>query len=64
VSGTDRVVSGGNGLVNAEYNALMSTDLVNWTTVGTKRFDSSGRFSFTNTVTGGSPRAYYRLQVP
>ena len=61
-------VSGSNGLVNAVYNVLTSTNLAapltNWTITATQRFDSNGNFAFTNTVTAGSPYRYYLIQVP
>jgi len=68
VSGSKVTAVGNNGLVNALYNVLSSTNLAaprtNWTVIATQRFNSSGNFSFTNNVTAGSPRQFYLIQVP
>jgi hypothetical protein len=68
LSGLKLTMSGTNGLVNAVYNVLTSTNLsaplADWTTAATQRFDTRGNFSFTNTVTAGSPQQFYLLQVP
>ncbi|MGH7992690.1 MAG: LamG-like jellyroll fold domain-containing protein, partial [Limisphaerales bacterium] len=68
ISGSKVTVSGDNGLVNAAYNVLTSTNLAaplaSWTTIATPRFDSTGNFSFTNNVTAGSRQQFYLLQVP
>jgi hypothetical protein len=35
-----------------------------WTPILTNLFDGSGAFSATNSVSAGSPRQFYLLQVP
>jgi hypothetical protein len=35
-----------------------------WTVVGTGTFDGSGNFSFTNAVTPGASKQFYRIRVP
>ena len=66
VSGSAVAVSGSNGLVNAVYNVLNSSNvalpLSNWTVLGSARFDSSGNFSSTNASAGG--QSFYIIQVP
>jgi hypothetical protein len=67
LSGSNVTISGTNGLVNAAYNVLASTNVAlpmsQWTVVANGRFDSSGNFSSTNAV-GASGTRFLRLQVP
>jgi hypothetical protein len=67
ISGTKVTMSGNNGLVNAMYNVLTSTNVVtplgSWTVLTSARFDTNGNFSSTNTVNAASQR-FYLLQVP
>ena len=68
VSGSKVTASGNNGLVNAQYNVLTSTNIAaplsSWTIMTTQRFDSSGNFSFTNTATASSRQQFYLIEVP
>jgi hypothetical protein len=68
LAGLKVTASGSNGLVNAAYNVLASTNLTaplsSWTISATGRFDSTGNFNFTNTVPAGSQQQFYRLVVP
>jgi hypothetical protein len=67
-SGSSLTISGTNGLVNAQYYVLSSTNvalpLVNWTITATQRFDASGNFSYTTSVIPSVPRKFYRIAVP
>jgi hypothetical protein len=42
----------------------LAQPLANWTVVGTGTFDGSGNFSFTNAVTPGTSKLFYRIRVP
>jgi hypothetical protein len=68
ISGSSVSVSGNNGLVNAQFNVLESTNLsaplTTWTIITTQRFDQSGAFHFTNTVQAGSPQQFFMIKVP
>lgn len=67
ITGSKVVANGNNGLVNAAYNVLSSTNLAspltNWTVIATQRFDSGGNFVFTNTMTTGSRQRFYFVKV-
>jgi hypothetical protein len=67
ISASRVTLSGNNGLVNALYHVLTSTNaslpLSNWTVFGSARFDSNGNFSATNSVSGAN-QSYYVIQVP
>ena len=64
VSGSSVVVSGTNGTHNGTYHALASSDVhiarTNWTSFQTNGFDSSGNFSFSNSVGGAA--SFYSIQ--
>jgi hypothetical protein len=66
-SGTSLIISGTNGIPNANYYVLISTNLslplANWTRLTTNVFDATGAFSFTGTV-DSSPRRFYLVQLP
>lgn len=68
LAGSKVIASGNNGLVNAVYSVLTSTNLTapfnSWTVLGTQRFDSSGNFAFTNSVTTGAPQKFYLIEAP
>jgi len=63
---TQLVVSGTNGIANAPYLVLASTNvmqpLVQWSRIATNLFDSMGGFVFSNAL--GHPRCFYALQLP
>ncbi|HWX21853.1 MAG TPA: hypothetical protein VN578_18280 [Candidatus Binatia bacterium] len=67
VSGPNITLSGTNGLVNALYSVLSSTNaalpLSNWTVLTGGRFASNGNFSVT-TAKGTDKQRFYILQVP
>jgi len=46
----------------ASDNAALPT--AGWTRVGTNWFDAAGNFAFTNAISPGVPRQFYRLQLP
>jgi hypothetical protein len=67
LNGNDLVMSG-NGPANGIYAVLVSTTAdalpAQWTAIATNSFDNAGEFSFTNAVSPGVPRKFYRLRVP
>jgi rhamnogalacturonan endolyase len=60
-------LSGGDGVANANYYVLASTNLAvplaNWTRVLTNQFDDNGNFNFTNTLNPAGPQTFYFLQL-
>jgi hypothetical protein len=69
LSGTALTLSGSNGLPDAFYCVLSSTNvtlpLTNWTPLGTNTFDDSGNFLWTSTVDPTLPQQFYLLlQLP
>jgi len=68
VSGSNVSLSGTNGLVNALYYALASTNislpLASWTPAQTNRFDAVGSFADTIPLNLTEPSRFYRLSVP
>jgi hypothetical protein len=66
VSGSQVIINGSNGLVNAVYNVLSSTNLTtplaSWTVAAPQLFDLNGNFHSTNAVVPGVPQTFYRLQ--
>lgn len=60
------VLSGTNGVPNATYYVLASTNialpLAQWTRLATNAFDGLGGFRFTNTT--ASPQQFHLLQIP
>jgi hypothetical protein len=64
----DVVVTGTNGLPNAPYWVLASTNvalpLTKWARLATNVFDPGGNFAFTNTLDLNRPQYFYALQVP
>jgi len=67
-SGGKLIISGTNGSSGRNYYVLTSTNVAlplnQWTPILTNSFDGSGAFSATNSVSAGSPRQFYLLQVP
>ncbi len=68
VSGTNLLVEGVNGVKNANYYILESSDLAlplsNWTRLATNEFDPNGGFAFTNIINANVPKQFYQLQLP
>jgi hypothetical protein len=66
-SGSNVTLSGTNGLLNAVYHVMSSTDVSlpvgSWTAVATNCFDLSGNFNETIAQNPGEPTRYYRLLV-
>ena len=67
-SGGSLIFSGTNGLANATFYVLTSTNVAaplgTWTYASTNVFDANGRFGITNTISSGVPQKFYRLLVP
>jgi fibronectin-binding autotransporter adhesin len=68
VSSNGLVIAGYGGAANAGYYLMASTNVTaplnTWARIATNHFDSSGSFSFTNTLDTNSPQSFYLLQVP
>ncbi|HWY31235.1 MAG TPA: hypothetical protein VNX46_10790 [Candidatus Acidoferrum sp.] len=68
LSGGNMILSGTNGTFGQTYYVLSSTNVAlplnQWTRVLTNTFGNGGTFTVTNSVTSGSPRQFYLLQVP
>jgi hypothetical protein len=68
ISGGNFVLGGSGGTPSAGYSVLTQTNLAqplaNWTVVGTSTFDGSGNFLFTNAITPGTSKMFYRIRVP
>jgi hypothetical protein len=66
-SGTSLIMTG-SGPANGVYSLLATTNVVQsadqWTPVATNSFDSTGRFSVTNTPAQNVPQRFYLLRVP
>ena len=67
-SGNNLTMSGNNGIPNASYYVLTSTNIAlslsNWTRLLTNQFDVTGGFNFTNAVNPLTSQLFYRLQLP
>jgi hypothetical protein len=68
VLGGNFVLSGSDGTPGTGYSVLSQTNvakpLATWTVAGTGTFNGSGNFSFTNAVTPGTSKLFYRIRVP
>jgi autotransporter-associated beta strand protein len=68
VSGGNLILSGSNGVPNASYYVLSSTNITqptaNWSRIATNQFDANGAFTVTNPVNPALPQLFYRLQLP
>ena len=68
VSAGNFVLSGSGGTPGTGYSVLSQTNvakpLATWTVAGTGTFNGSGNFSFTNAVTPGTSKLFYRIRVP
>ncbi len=64
-AGPGNLVLSGSGGVAGDSYAVMSTANLNppvvWTPVVTNTFDGSGNFSYTNTVSSGTPKLFLRI---
>jgi hypothetical protein len=62
------VFAGGEGVANAAYYLLSSTNpaapLSNWTPVVTNFFDAGGNFNFTNPPDPAQPEQFFILELP
>jgi hypothetical protein len=62
------IIAGGNGVPNAAYYVICSTNLAlpagSWTRVATNAFDANGDFSFTKVVDPAVPQQFLMIQVP
>lgn len=67
-SANSLILSGSNGMPNASYYLLSSTNIAlpmwNWIRIATNQFDGNGTFNVTNPVNPATPRQFYRLQLP
>jgi len=67
LSGANFIASGTNGLQNATYYILASTNislsLTNWLRLSTNSFDANGNFIFTNPLDPGQSQLFYLLQL-
>jgi autotransporter-associated beta strand protein len=68
VSGNSLTMSGSGGTPNGSYQVRTSTDvtlpIASWDLLDTRAFDSSGNFSFSVTIDTGTPKRFYRIQMP
>ncbi|HEV2331238.1 MAG TPA: SBBP repeat-containing protein [Verrucomicrobiae bacterium] len=66
--GNGLVLSGTGGTTNGTYYVLTSSNLLtpttNWTFISTQRFDSQGRFVFTNPVSTNDASQFFMLKQP
>jgi len=65
--GTNVIITGTNGLADAPYTVLTSTNVVlplsNWVNIATNQFGPNGEFSFTNGIAPGIPQRFYRISI-
>jgi autotransporter-associated beta strand protein len=68
VSAGGMVFAGGNGVANATYYLLTTTNVAtplgNWTPLTTNLFDASGNFDFTNLPDPAQPQQFFIIEVP
>ena len=68
VAGSQLLFSGSGGASNGTYHVLATTNvalpMTQWTPVATNLFDDTGNFRFTNPITPGVLRRFYRLLSP
>jgi hypothetical protein len=55
-------ITGTNGLPNAVYYVLTSTNLPVWTPIATNTFDNNGHFSATLPYIPGDSRRFYKIE--
>jgi hypothetical protein len=67
MSAGNLMFSGTNGLANAGYNVLVSTNLTtpltNWAVLATNTFDANGAFSVSNSINSNVPQQYYLIEL-
>jgi hypothetical protein len=65
--GTNVIITGTNGLADAPYTVVTSTNvalpLSNWVSIATNQFGPNGEFSFTNGIAPGIPQRFYRISI-
>jgi hypothetical protein len=68
LSGGNFIFSGSNGMANASFTILTSTNLAlphaSWSVNGTGAFDASGGYSYTNSSGTTNQAAYFIIRVP
>ncbi|HEV2331379.1 MAG TPA: RICIN domain-containing protein [Verrucomicrobiae bacterium] len=68
LSGTNLILKGNQGIANAQYQVLASTNLAlplnQWVPILTNNFDSNGDFNVTNTINPNVPQNFYLIQIP
>ena len=68
VTGGQVILSGTGGTAGADYLVWSTTNLVtpfaSWVRLVTNQFDSFGNFAWSNSSAHGTPRQFYRLEVP
>src|SRR5262249_15376592 len=68
LSGTNLVFTGTNGTAGASYAVLAATNVTlpssNWLSITTNQFRAGGAFSFTNPISSGDPKRFFRLRTP
>src|SRR5687767_7537623 len=61
------VLAGTGGSNSATFRLLAATNLslamTNWSTVATNQFDTAGNFNFTNPISSGTSRVFYRIEI-
>jgi hypothetical protein len=66
VSAGNLIFSGSNGIADATYQVLTSTNLLlplaSWTVINTDTFDATGAFSITNPIDSGTRQRFYRMK--
>jgi rhamnogalacturonan endolyase len=68
ISGNNFLLTGTGGFPGATYFILSTTNLTSprtlWPRVATNTFDPSGNFSFSQSLSLGSPQKFFNLQLP
>ena len=54
----------GSGVANVSYTVQASTDLVQWSPIGTVQADGAGAFEYVDATVAGADWRYYRLAAP
>ena len=68
IAGGNFAIGGGNGVPNATYYVLGSTNLTlplgSWTRITTNAFDGNGNFYFSNAIDPALSQQFFLLQMP
>jgi hypothetical protein len=65
VSGGNLIFGGTGGTANGNYLVLTTTNLTTpFIVLTTNSFDATGAFSVTNAINLGTPRSFYRIEIP